>query len=151
MTVMEKDRTFVFLLAISCIMILSFATGAESGEPDQPASVKADAVDVHSEMSSTSKVVKTIRKGDTVIVEFEMEGPGGAWCGIIEEGQADISGYVPCNSLEREGTKTLWRAVGSKNITESTRPLPAGRTSSSPAGKKRPYSEVTVLLYMTSW
>jgi cystathionine beta-lyase/cystathionine gamma-synthase len=115
------------------------------------ATINADSLAVHSGMSARSAVVKALKKGDQVTVSFEMEGPEGAWCGILEKGQKDISGYVPCRHLDREVSRQQWRSVGSQ-----TEPLPSkssrGKTTSPSAEKnKRPFSDITAVMYMTTW
>src|SRR4030067_2456208 len=96
-----KIRLTVYLfLAICCIMLGVFKSKAENGDASQ-ATLKSDSLTVFSRTSSTSEMVKTLRKGDVVTVEFELEGTEGAWCGIIEERQTSISGYVQCQYLER--------------------------------------------------
>jgi thiol-disulfide isomerase/thioredoxin len=52
-------------------------------------------------MSTASRVVKSLKKGDAVTVDFEIQGTGQAWCGVIEAGQTKRLGYVPCKDLER--------------------------------------------------
>jgi predicted aspartyl protease len=75
--------------------------------------VRNDAVPLHSEMSTSSPVLRSLKKGDSVVVDIEIRDPEGAWCGIIEQGQTSIAGYVRCKDLERPLRKELWRQVGS--------------------------------------
>jgi predicted aspartyl protease len=83
-------------------------------------------------MTLESKVVKTLKGGDVVTVEVELEGTEGAWCGIVEQRQTTISGYVQCKYLERgELQKKVWKDVGpsgSKPDNNITRVTLAGNT-----------------------
>jgi hypothetical protein len=74
---------------------------------------RGNAVPLYSEMYASSSVLKSLKKGDQVVVDIEIEDPEGAWCGIIEQGQTSIAGYVRCKNLERPLRKELWRHVGS--------------------------------------
>ena len=72
----------------------------EATESGSTATIKGEAVSVHSETSEHSAILKSLNKGDRVIIGFVLEGGEGKWCGIIEQGHQDVVGYVPCNSLE---------------------------------------------------
>ena len=89
---------------IWCITSGAFSQRAESMETNENATVKSATLSVYSRMSNASNVVKNLNQGDRVIIEFEIEDAEGTWCGIREEGQTKISGYVQCEYLEREGT-----------------------------------------------
>jgi hypothetical protein len=71
--------------------------------------VKSDALTVYSEMSTTSSVVKTLKKGTRVIIRLQVTGAEGAWCKIAEGDQTNSLGYVLCSQLlraiERQGSK----------------------------------------------
>jgi tetratricopeptide (TPR) repeat protein len=76
-----------------------------SAEPIKPSSnavIKDDAVSVYSEPKTKSKVVKSLMKGDVVVVEFEIDRADEAWCGITEKGENAMRGYIQCRYLERE-------------------------------------------------
>ncbi|MEE9615317.1 MAG: retropepsin-like aspartic protease [Thermodesulfobacteriota bacterium] len=75
------------------------------------ATVAVDTLPVYKKMSTSSRVVKELGRGDTVTVEFEMEGPGGAWCAVKRPGEAFVAGYVLCEHLKR-GKKRAWQMVG---------------------------------------
>jgi tetratricopeptide (TPR) repeat protein len=84
----------------------------DNESPDQPSSklsapssnavIKDDAVSVYSEPKVKSKVVKSLKKGDVVVVEFEIDRSDEAWCGITEKGENAMRGYIQCRYLERE-------------------------------------------------
>ena len=120
---------------------------ADSRVDDSRATVKSDSLEVHSEMSENSRVLTLLKKGDIVKVEFEMDGSGGTWCGISEEGQSDVRGYVLCRDLTHEVRQgKAWKMIDSTSIREGTKESTRGKVT-----PKRPYSDIQVLLYMTSW
>jgi hypothetical protein len=100
---------FVVLLLFSIRPLWCGTSEAASGG----AVIRGDAVPLYSEMSASSPVLKSLKKGGPVVVDIEIENPEGAWCGIIEQGQTSIAGYVRCKNLERPLRKELWRHVGS--------------------------------------
>jgi len=97
-----KRQILIYLFVICCISE-SIASNSESMEV---ATVKSDSLVVYEEMSTTSTIVKHLKKGDVVRVELEMQGSEGTWCLIIEEGQATGLGYVLCESLDRPEQKS---------------------------------------------
>jgi LemA protein len=64
--------------------------------------VKRDGVSMYSEMASMGKVVKVLRQGEVVIVEFAVTSTGGSWCYIVEGAGTQRAGYVRCEDLTRE-------------------------------------------------
>lgn len=100
-------------VAICSIAVLSLESKAESEEPAGGATVVSDTLAVHSRMSEDSTVVKQLKKGDTVTVEFEMEKAEWAWCVISEGGE--ITGYVRCEDLKWE-EKKVWESIGSSPV-----------------------------------
>ena len=149
---MNKIRITAYLfLAICCIMLGVSESRAENEDSSQ-ATVKNDCLTVFSRTSSKSEIVKKLKKGDVVTIEFELEGTEGAWCSIIEEGQTSISGYVQCQHLQRQiPQKKSWTSLGPSGTKESNRGKPSYPQKTSPSSKLRPYSDITVTLYMTSW
>ena len=135
----------VCLAFVLCCAALSVAGGpdTESGK----AIVKDGTVQVHSDPSARSKVVKSLNKGAAVTVGIELKTSGGDWCGITEQGISSISGYVPCDSLDQPKTAPVaWKSSAPKSAANPSR-TPASRSMSSP----RPCSDITALLYMTTW
>jgi hypothetical protein len=121
-------QIFPYLLIACCCITLNVShVKAEIEAPDGRVAVKADSATVFARMSENSEAVKTLKKGDLITVEFEIEGADGAWCGIVEEGRTTITGYIQCKYLEqRELQKMRWRPVGlsvgsaDSNITKVT-------------------------------
>ena len=78
--------------------------------------VKSDNIAVYSRMSVKSNKLTEINKGERVVLNFEMFGPGsdGPWCAINTEGEKAISGYVQCVYLERNVFKKhVWQRIDS--------------------------------------
>ncbi len=92
------NRMFIEIFSVFFFLCSFNASDVEASET---AIVKADSLIVYSGMTTESDVVKTLKKGETVTVELEVSGPHGAWCGITEKGQKEISGFVLCEYLER--------------------------------------------------
>ncbi len=152
MTALKTLRiTMYFFICIYFILSGVFAGKAESGETAERAIVKNDSLAVHSRMSDDSGVVKKLKKGDAVTVEFEVGGGEEEWCGIREEAQTALLGYVRCSSLERDSAqKAKWKNIGTKVISVQKHSRKE-KAISSPEKKLRPYSDVTAILYMTTW
>ena len=73
-----------------------------SGVAAAQATVKSESLPVFSRMDSTSDVVKTLKKGDAVVIEMSIQGEDGArWCSIRETAQSKSLGYVRCQFLDR--------------------------------------------------
>jgi hypothetical protein len=70
--------------------------------PDGRAVVKSDSSPVYSKMSTASEVVKTLKRGDAVVVEISISGYDGEWCRIREESRTTGLGYIRCGLLDRE-------------------------------------------------
>jgi len=64
--------------------------------------VKNDSSLVYSKMSTASEVVKTLKRGDVVVVEMSISGSDGEWCRIREESQSTSLGFIRCGLLDRE-------------------------------------------------
>ena len=115
-----KQRV-LYLVVIFCCIAADSDVMAADGKPPGRASVIADSATLFSRMSANSKMVKTLRAGDVVTVEIELDGTDGTWCGIIEQGQSEISGYMQCKYLEQEDyQKKNWKHVGSSGEKKST-------------------------------
>ena len=130
-------RLICLIVAVGCISVNVPDLRAAEAKPAGRALVKDDSIAVFSRMSVHSNVVKSLKVGDVVTVEVELEGTEGAWCGIVEQGQPTISGYVQCKYLEREEVqKKSWKQIGSsedKRDTEKTRVTIVGNTVLVPA------------------
>lgn len=94
-----KVRTKLFYALVLFLSALGFeCAGADNAGM---ATVKTDSLIVYPAMNDKSDPVKTLKRGDTVTVEVEVNNPDVSWCGIKEAGQADIEGFVSCEGIER--------------------------------------------------
>jgi thiol-disulfide isomerase/thioredoxin len=85
-----------------CFVLLAVCGSfAQSTSAPDRATVKIDVLPVYSEMSTTSAVVKSLKKGDAVTLGFEIRQSDEAWCSIKEPGQTKRLGYVLCRDLDR--------------------------------------------------
>ncbi len=135
-----------FLQIVLCLIFLVASTDfAKGNESAGQARVRSETLTVYSEMKTNSHIVKSIKKGAEVAVELEMEGPDGAWCGIVERGNAAITGYVQCKHLEQNRIhQKTWRTVQSGHRQSVQRePINNREESASFNG--------TVELFVTSW
>ena len=139
-----------FGLAVCGILLIFSVSPAESADAGEKAAVITDSLKMRNQMSGNSKVVATLKKGEVVTVEFEIGESDNAWCAIVQEGQKAVSGYVPCQHLDRSSSGRVWTPLGSKTISDSSGRPDAGKKASS-LGKKRPYAEITAIIYTTSW
>jgi len=97
--------TLLLLLSLwslaSSLVIRANPAPASPPQAANQVEVGDDSLAVHSEMSSTSAIVKTLKKGDRAVLLLRMDTSEGAWCKIAESGPADALGYVPCSGLSR--------------------------------------------------
>ena len=97
-----RRKVIWIFMVICCLPVCAQAQGPESTEGFDTARIKTDKVPVHYKMSRNSPVVKTLKRGDSVAIELKIQDEEGEWCGIREEGQTGISGFVLCEYLEEE-------------------------------------------------
>jgi len=76
-------------------------TGQSKAFQTGDAEVQTDTLSVHSEMSTSSGVARTLQKGDRVNIRLQVSGPEGSWCKIAASGQVNPLGYVLCSQLKR--------------------------------------------------
>jgi hypothetical protein len=88
-----------FLFLVLSILSSLFGSGTAFAQAGTPSQVKSDSLPVHSDMSITSEVVTTLKKGDRVIVRFRIGVSELEWCKIAESTQGDSLGWVMCSSL----------------------------------------------------
>jgi thiol-disulfide isomerase/thioredoxin len=65
------------------------------------ATVNSETLIVYSEMSHSSDVVKTLKKGDALVYGFEIQIHNDDWCKIREAGSSEWIGFVDCQQIER--------------------------------------------------
>jgi hypothetical protein len=110
-----KNGSRLLMIVMLCWVGVCVKEGRAAEEiPAGTAEAIDESVAVHSGMSADSPIVVSLKKGETVTIEYEMEGPEGAWCGVTVVTRPDISGYVPCQHLKRAETRERrWERVGS--------------------------------------
>ena len=106
MFALPKGQKIALILGLTFITLCWLASGsgtsqAQSYAAAPHASVKGDSLAVYSEMRPSGAVVKSLKKGDEVILDFEIRGTTGRWCSVRLPGQASRLGYVQCEGLER--------------------------------------------------
>jgi hypothetical protein len=104
-TMMERWMqriVFCCVMLVCCLPVYTHAQITDSNEEFDTARIKTDKVPVYYKMSRSSPAVKTLNRGDRVIIELKIHDEEGQWCGIREEGQTAISGFVLCEYLEEE-------------------------------------------------
>ena len=62
--------------------------------------VKSATIAVYSQMDSSSGVVRTFQKGDSLFVNLEIAGATGDWCSVSLAAHAAPLGYAACGDLE---------------------------------------------------
>jgi thiol-disulfide isomerase/thioredoxin len=65
------------------------------------ATVKGEALSVYSEMSRSSRVVKSLKRGDALVVAFEIQAGTDDWCKIREARSIQWLGFVACQQIDR--------------------------------------------------
>lgn len=76
---------------------LTFLTGTATPQT----TVTSESLSVYSKMDATSDVVRTLKKGDVVVIEMNILGEDNAqWCSLQEPTQKRTLGYVRCEYLE---------------------------------------------------
>ena len=92
---------------------------AERNQSGWQATVECDSLVVYSQMSTQSRVVSQLNKGDVVRIDLEFISAAGAWCSVAEPGKRVRLGYVESECLEREQEEsvTVWQAQSSPTET----------------------------------
>lgn len=115
----------IFIFSTSVLLLFAFYPNAlRSQQVPGPglAKVKAENLQVRSENSPTSDVVKVLKKGDVVWVKMEIIGSGSKWCLISEETKKTSLGFVSCEELgylDRDSNITEQTAGGQKMASPS--------------------------------
>jgi len=115
----------IFIFSTSVLLLFAFYPNAlRSQQVPGPglAKVKAENLQVRSENSPTSDVVKVLKKGDVVWVKMEIIGSGSKWCLISEETKKTSLGFVCCEELgylDRDSNITEQTAGGQKMASPS--------------------------------
>ena len=85
--------------AYLCFALL--AAGAAAAE--QLATVNEETAPVYShQQRSEDEIVKSLKRGDVVSIEFSIAGEGGEWCAVSEPDGRTRLGYMLCRHLRRD-------------------------------------------------
>ncbi len=110
-------------------LLAASAALAQSGITVPNATIASDTQAVYSEMTTSSEVVSTLKKGDAIIVDFEIKTTL-KWCSVRLAGQATKLGFVPCQRLTRQQPPIANSAPASGSASE------LGATPTSQRGEK---------------
>ena len=136
---------------VAFVLLLPFALFGASGQ----ATVKVESAAVYSQRSASSKVVRSLKKGDAVIVELALAGDDGEWCSVREPDQKISLGYMRCETLAREPRPqpvVVAPAPAAPRATQQAA-APGGGTSRAPSdwGARRGEDYMASLRYWTGW
>lgn len=85
----------------AAVWLAALGYGAQGAEDRVDANVKSETSDVHAQMSKTSKVLLSLKKGESVTVMLDMRTSAGCWSRVKVAAPTETLGYVQCSDLER--------------------------------------------------
>jgi tetratricopeptide (TPR) repeat protein len=142
--VREAVRTRLSAEVVCCafcwLATASSSFPAQSSETSPNATVKADSLTVYLEMRETSTEVSTLKKGNSVIVDYEFKGANEIWCTVRNPAEKTRLGYVHCEGLERKDR----RAFGQTHGAESDAVSSGGLSSAAPRTAKRALNNLPI-------
>jgi tetratricopeptide (TPR) repeat protein len=107
------QRNWDLVIRGACLaLILFFLTSSicfAQSSPVAPAGnsvVKTDSLEVHSAAETSSDVVQTLKKGESLVLGLELRTTTDSWCSVKLPGQSARLGYVECSGLERTDQPT---------------------------------------------
>jgi tetratricopeptide (TPR) repeat protein len=87
----------VVILGIACSAL---PCRAQAHAATTNAKVKADSLSVYSQMDSSSSVVTKLKKGQGLVLNFQIAGATGSWCSVRLPAKSATLGYVQCAGLQ---------------------------------------------------
>lgn len=84
------------------------------------AKVTAEALAIFSDMNSSSEVVRSLAKGDSVYVDLRIDQGGMKWCGIRVSAQTARLGFADCKGLARTSAPMVKGSGGSAGSTSAS-------------------------------
>jgi glutaredoxin len=144
-------RWMNWLLFCFCAMAIVGLPSDSFGVTKEMSTVKIDSLDMHAKASADSRIVKTLSKGETVTVVYELVGMEGTWCAIAEEGKSSVAGYVPCQYLDQKPSAKIYQSSGSRTVAAAPTAAREEETAAPAEKATRPASEVKALLYYADW
>lgn len=103
----------ILLFIVSKVAVCAYGWQSDNGQSDRLATVKIDQSAVYSEMSTDSRLVKVLSKGDKVAIHLEMTVSDGTWYSVSEAGVSKKLGYIRSEYLERDQPMSFstWRLL----------------------------------------
>jgi tetratricopeptide (TPR) repeat protein len=98
-------------------LLAAWACPAQNSITVPNATVAVETTPVYSEMATSSEAVATLKKGDALIVDFDIK-TAMKWCSVRFAGQATKSGFVPCQRLTRQQPTFANSAPGPNDATD---------------------------------
>src|ERR1700722_2115526 len=95
-------RTTLFCLPLISLFAAPLLPQSAITAPN--ATVTSDTLQVYSEMTTSSTPSGSLKKGDAVIVDFEIKTTE-KWCSVRLPTQSAKLGFVPCKGLSRQPLK----------------------------------------------
>lgn len=87
-------------LLLICAIARPAAAQPDAGSTSWQATVRLDSAEVYSGVSASSRIVGTLKRGDSVFINLEITSSDGTWYAITTGGEAAISGYLSRKALE---------------------------------------------------
>lgn len=115
----------VAILAVVCCALPCFAQHPAATN----AKVTTDSLPVYSQMDSSSGVVQTLKKGQALVLNFQIASATGAWCSVRLPSQSATLGFVECSGLKINRPKPVPER-------SSAYPVAAGPAAASGARRK---------------
>ncbi|MEW6130955.1 MAG: SH3 domain-containing protein [Acidobacteriota bacterium] len=114
----------LFLVIILGFTQITKGALMQDNQNDWQAIVKTDSLNIYTEASTQSAVVKSLKKGDVVIIALEIVSMEGTWCGVREVAQVKVTGYVRDVFLERnpDTQLTAWQYLPPPPPPEEVKP-----------------------------
>jgi hypothetical protein len=113
------------------VFTIAAAIAAASVPPSSDGSrVTAAEAEVFETPSAASQVLRTLTKGEVVVVDFRVDGEQGKWCALRSPAAGQRGGYVPCSRLEDPGVESAFA-----NYRPSV-PEPSVKRASAPAVRR---------------
>ncbi len=122
----KKSMRLPVLLFPAVTFLCGSYVQAQSPVNSPNATVAPETLPVHTEMTSSSEVVSSLKKGDAVIVDFEIKTTE-KWCSVRLAGQAEKLGFVQCEGLTRQQPHFSASAGDASPAMGSAGSPPAGR------------------------
>jgi len=88
------------LLLIHVFANTAAAQGDAGGSTSWQATVKLDSATVYAGVSTSSRSVTMLRRGDSVVINMEITSANGTWYAVTTGGQSAASGYLSASALE---------------------------------------------------